>query len=139
MTRKAVNVFAYGSLMFDQVWSKVVSGRYAKVTARLYGYKRRKIRGEVYPAVLPGTNRDHVDGIIYLDVSKGDLKNLDAFEGEYYQKQMAECGLPDGSNVTAWVYVFKEQYRDLLEDEPWDPVQFLEGGIHTFLAGLDDS
>lgn len=125
--------------MFDQVWSKVVSNRYAKVTARLYGYKRRKIRGEVYPAVLPGTNRDHVDGIIYLDVSKSDLKNVDAFEGECYQKQMAECGLTDGGTITAWVYVFKEQYRDLLEDELWDPVRFLESGIHVFLTDLDDS
>lgn len=125
--------------MFDQVWSNVVSGRYEKVSARLYGYKRRKIRGEIYPTVLPGTNRDHVDGIIYLDVSESDMKNLDAFEGECYQKEMAECGLTDGGIISAWVYVFKEQYRDLVVDEPWDPVQFLENGIHAFLASLDDS
>jgi hypothetical protein len=49
---------------------------YEKVTARLYGYKRRKIRGQIYPTVLPGTRRDHVDGIIYLDVSKSDFKTL---------------------------------------------------------------
>ena len=112
---------------------------YEKVTARLYGYKRRKIRGEIYPTVLPGTSRDHVDGIIYLDVSKSDVKNLDTFEGEYYQKEMAECGLTDGGIISAWVYVLKERYRNLVEDEPWDPVWFSEDGIHEFLADLDVS
>ena len=134
-----LHVFTYGSLMFDRVWSKVVGGTYEKVTARLYGYKRRKIRGEIYPTVLPGTSRDHVDGIIYLDVSKNDVKTLDTFEGEYYQKVMAECSLTDGGSISAWVYVLKERYRNLVEDEPWDPGWFLEDGIHEFLAGLDVS
>ena len=134
-----VHVFTYGSLMFDQVWSKVVDGKYEKVAARLYGYKRRKILGEIYPTLLRGTSRDNVDGIIYLNVSKSDVKILDTFEGEYYQKEMAECGLTDGGNISAWVYVFKERYRNLVEDEPWDPVWFLEHGIHAFLADLDVS
>ncbi|MCG6945214.1 MAG: gamma-glutamylcyclotransferase [Deltaproteobacteria bacterium] len=128
----SLHVFTYGSLMFHRVWSKVVGGMHEKVGARLYGYKRRKIRGEIYPTVLPGTSRDYVDGIIYLNVSKSDVKTLDAFEGEYYQKEMVECGLTDGRTITAWVYVFKERYRDLVEDEPWDPVWFSEDGIHSF-------
>jgi gamma-glutamylcyclotransferase (GGCT)/AIG2-like uncharacterized protein YtfP len=106
---------------------------YEKAGARLYGYKRRKIRGEIYPTVLPATSGDYVDGVVYLNVSKRDLKTLDTFEGECYQKEMAECGLTDGGTITAWVYVFKERYRDLVEDEPWDPVWFSEDGIHTFL------
>ncbi len=52
---------------------------------------------------------------------------------------MAECDLTDGGNITAWVYVFKERYRNLVENEPWDPVWFLEYGMHEFLAGLDVS
>jgi gamma-glutamylcyclotransferase (GGCT)/AIG2-like uncharacterized protein YtfP len=134
-----VHVFTYGSLMFDQVWSNVVGGMYEKVTARLYGYKRRRIRGEIYPAVLPGTNRDHVDGSIYLDVSQSDVKTLDTFEGEYYQKEMVECDLTDGGSIAAWVYLFKDRYRDCVEDEPWDPVWFLEYEIYAFLADLDVS
>jgi gamma-glutamylcyclotransferase (GGCT)/AIG2-like uncharacterized protein YtfP len=137
LIRMSVHVFTYGSLMFDRVWSKVVGGKYEKVGARLYGYKRRKIRGEIYPTVLPGASGDYVDGIIYLNVSKSDVKTLDTFEGEYYQKEMAECGLSDGGNIAAWVYVFKERYRNLVEDEPWDPVGFLEDGIHTFFASYE--
>jgi len=130
----SVHVFTYGSLMFYRVWSKVVGGNYEKVGARLYGYKRRKIRGEIYPTVLPGTSGDYVDGIIYLNVSKSDVKTLDTFEEKYYQKEMAECGLSDGGTIAAWVYVCKERYRNLVEDEPWDPVWFSEDGICTFFA-----
>jgi len=47
--------------------------------------------------------------------------------------------LTNGGNITAWVYVFKERYGNLVEDELWDPVWFSEDGIHEFLAGLDIS
>ena len=129
-----VHVLTYGSLMFDRVWSKVVGGVYKKSGATLYGYKRRKIRGAIYPALLPGTEADYVDGTIYLNVCRSDTKILDEFEGEQYQKEMAECELSDGSSIIASVYVFKEKYRDLIKDEEWDPAWFSEVAIHLFLT-----
>ncbi len=105
-----------------------------KSGATLYGYKRRKIRGAIYPALLPGTEADSVDGIIYLNVSRSDTERLDEFEGEHYQKQMAECELSDGSSITAGVYVFKQEYRNLIEDEDWDPDWFSKVAIHLFLT-----
>ena len=128
----SMHVFTYGSLMFDRVWSKVIGGVYKKSVATLHGYKRRKIRGAIYPALLPGTDVDYVEGIIYLSVNKSDTKILDEFEGEHYQKEMAECELSDGSSIIACVYVFKEQYRYLIEDEEWDPVWFSEVAIQLF-------
>ena len=133
----SMHVFTYGSLMFDRVWSKVVDGVYKKSSATLYGYKRRKIRGAIYPALLPGTDADYVDGIIYLNVSSSDTEILDEFEGEYYQKEMAECQLSHGSKIIAGVYVFKEQYRNLIQDEEWDPVWFSEVAIHFFLTEFE--
>ena len=130
----SMHVFTYGSLMFDRVWSKVIGSIYKKTGGRLYGYKRRKIRGEIYPALLPGTEADHVDGTIYLEVSLSDIKILDEFEGEYYQRDMLKCELADGSRAEAAVYVFKEQYRDLIEDKEWEPLWFAEAAIRTFLT-----
>lgn len=130
----AVHVFTYGSLMFDQIWSKVVGGVYEKSSATLYGYKRRKIRGAIYPALIPGTDADSVDGTIYLNVSRSDTEILDEFEGEYYRQEMAECELSDGSSIIASVYVFKERYRNLIEDEEWDPAWFSEAAIDLFLT-----
>ena len=133
----SIHVFTYGSLMFDRVWSKVVGDVWGKTDARLYGYKRRKIRGAVYPALVPGIAEDYVDGIVYLNVGKSDIEILDNFEGEHYQKETVECKLTDGSKIIATVYVFKEEHRNLIEDEEWDPIWFSEVGICLFLTEYD--
>ena len=129
-----MNVFTYGSLMFDRVWSKVVGDVWVKMGARLYGYKRRKIRGAVYPALIPGTDEDYVDGIIFLNVGKSVIEILDRFEGEHFQKETVECELADGRKIIASVYAFKEKYRNLIEDEEWDPIWFSKVGIYSFLT-----
>ena len=123
--------------MFHRVWSRVVAGDYEKMDARLYGYKRRRIRGAVYPAVLPGSDLDYVDGIVYLNVSSSDVKTLDEFEGEYYRKEPAECELCDRGKISACVYVLKEKYTNLIDDKEWDPAWFSQVCIHSFLMEYD--
>jgi len=129
------NVFTYGSLMFDQVWNRVVGGSYQKYSARLYGFERRKIKGETYPAIIEATVKDWVDGQLYKNVSETDIDNLDRFEGEYYIRQLTQCNLPDGSGEPAVVYVFRQRYRSLLDSADWNPDWFANFGIHTFLSG----
>jgi gamma-glutamylcyclotransferase (GGCT)/AIG2-like uncharacterized protein YtfP len=87
-----MNIFTYGSLMFERVWTVVVAGTYRKTNARLLGYQRRKIRGEAYPALVPGAADDQVDGVVYLDVGQRDAVRLDRFEGAFYsKKKRAAC------------------------------------------------
>ena len=120
--------------MFERVWTVVAAGIYRKTYARLFGYLRRQIRGEAYPALVPGTADDQVDGVVYLDVGQRDAARLDRFEGVYYSKKKEICFLPDGSRVSAWVYVFKDEYADLVEPQTWDPKWFEKTGIHFFMA-----
>ena len=127
-----MNVFTYGSLMFEEIWTNVVAGNYSRQDARLYGYLRRKIRGEIYPAVIAGSNEDYVDGKIYLDVSIDDINSLDVFEGEYYQKRSCECQLDGGRKIPACVYVFKNKFQYLIESEAWDPDEFSKAGVVKF-------
>jgi gamma-glutamylcyclotransferase (GGCT)/AIG2-like uncharacterized protein YtfP len=129
-----MNIFTYGSLMFERVWTVVVAGTYLKTNARLFGYQRRKIRGEAYPALVPGAADDQVDGVVYLDVGQRDAMRLDRFEGVFYSKKKERCLLPGGSQISAWVYVFKEEYADRVEARTWDPVWFAKNGLHAFTA-----
>ena len=129
-----MNIFTYGSLMFERVWTVVVAGTYQNTKARLFGYQRRKIRGEAYPALVPGAADDQVDGVVYLNVGHRDAERLDRFEGAYYSKKKESCSLPDGSRISAWVYVFKEEFADLVEDRIWDPVWFEKNGLRAFTA-----
>ena len=132
-----MNIFTYGSLMFERVWSRVVVCVYERLNVTMCGYKRRKLKERTYPAVIPGTRSDSIDGVLYLKVQPEDLLRLDRFEGNYYQKEKAECRIPGGKITGAWVYVLKDRYSDLLEDAPWDPAWFAETEIRSFLKSYE--
>ncbi len=129
-----MNIFTYGSLMFDRIWSVVVNGTYLKTKARLFGYQRRKLRAEAYPALIPGQTSDYVDGIIYFNVDSNDRDRLDQFEGAYYIRTLETCKLPDNRSVSAQVYVFRTEFRTLVDEEEWNPEWFEKVGIHRFIG-----
>jgi gamma-glutamylcyclotransferase (GGCT)/AIG2-like uncharacterized protein YtfP len=125
------NVFAYGSLMYASVWTRVVAGDYAQADALLRGYARRRIRGEVYPALLaePGGS---VAGVAYLGVAPADLVALDQFEGEPYRRIEVPVELGDGRVVSACTYLYLRP--DRVEAHPWDPERFERAELAYFLA-----
>ena len=114
---------------------KVVGRQYETVEATISGYQRRKVKDEIYPGLIPGGPKDIVKGLIYKDVSWTHLERLDRFEGEEYERISIECELTGGQRMSAFVYVFKEQYAHLLEDVPWEPGDFLPNGINQFIDG----
>jgi gamma-glutamylcyclotransferase (GGCT)/AIG2-like uncharacterized protein YtfP len=130
-----MNIFTYGSLMFTEVSSKVMNGSYKTVEARLYGYTRKRVKDETYPAAFPAAAAEHVDGKIYIEVDAEDVAALDRFEGEYYRREPAECVLPHGDKIFAYVYVFREEYMNLIGGEDWDPEWFSRIGMNSFLSG----
>ncbi|KPJ99748.1 MAG: hypothetical protein AMJ60_03930 [Desulfobacterales bacterium SG8_35] len=127
------NVFTYGSLMFDSVWSLVVEGSYDRCEAILQGYDRKGVRNEVYPVIVPATEHSQVQGIVYLDVSASDLARLNRFEGEYYFRKKEEAVTPDMKILPVEVFVLKEEYYAIISPKAWDPEHFSTTGIHFFM------
>lgn len=127
------HVFAYGSLMFPQVWGQVVCARPAARPARLHGFERLVVRGETYPAIVECVGA-WVDGVVYLDVRAGDLRRLDAFEGADYERRALPIRLLDGigDRLDAQAYVWTDPSR--LESCLWDPDWFARDGLPVFLA-----
>ncbi len=80
------NVFTYGSLMYEAVWTRVVRGQYASARARLPGFRRLAIRDETYPAVVADAGAE-VLGRLWFDISPDDIERLDRFEGSEYRRQ----------------------------------------------------
>ena len=129
-----MHVFTYGSLMFDRVWRRVVGADNPKTDAYLCGFKRTRIKNEIFPALIPATGSDCVHGLVYMDVGDSELDMLDHFEGEYYQRRMISCRTIENKSLPAWVYVFRKLYANRVIDQPWDPIWFANVGIHQFLA-----
>ncbi len=131
------NVFTYGSLMFDEVWRKVVAGSYRSEAATLDGYRRFAVPGVTYPGIvaMPG---ERVEGRLYLDVSPDDMARLDAFEGAEYGRYALPVVLASGATVSAGTYVWLDHGR--LSDAPWQSEAFrLREFLETYAPGTGES
>ncbi len=138
------HVFTYGSLMFAPVWRRVVSGDYRALAARLPGFRRQRVRGELYPSLEPLAAEEDplaaaVDGVLYLDVSAADLDALDAFEGEDYRRietpllvgEQIPGGPAPGTVLVANTYLFIAPHK--VEPGEWDARHFEQEAMERFL------
>lgn len=134
-----MNVFTYGSLMFPEVWQRVVRGNYASRKAYVSGMRRFAVKDELYPAVVEGKVEDRVDGVLYGGLNESDLMLLDVFEGDQYVRQTVTVTLEGGETAQAEVYVFKAQFRNLLEGRDWDAGQFGLQYLQEFIQREKDN
>lgn len=126
------HLFTYGSLMFEDVWHRLVRGHYLSQKATLQGYARRAIKNDVYPLIFEAN--EWVEGRVYYEISDEDLVILDTFEGEYYERKEVEL-LVENKKINAYTYVLKEAYYDLIDSKVWNDALFAQEGIQSFLEG----
>lgn len=117
----ALPVFTYGSLMFAQVWQRVVHGRYRSEPAVAAGYVRLAIAGVDYPAMVARSGAS-VPGVLYFDVDARDMAALDAFEGADYCRVPLQVATASGATLTAHAYLYLPQQN--LSESPWLPQAF---------------
>jgi gamma-glutamylcyclotransferase (GGCT)/AIG2-like uncharacterized protein YtfP len=121
-----MNVFTYGSLMFPEVWERVVRGAYSHAAAAAAGFRCYAVQGETYPGMVAAESAasapDRVEGVVYFDVSLEDLAALDSFEGGDYRRVEIAASLPDGTSVNASAYLYLPQEK--LAPEPWSRDNF---------------
>lgn len=129
-----MNLFTYGSLMFDEVWSHLVRGDYVKRPARLHGFTRRRVQGDVYPVIVRSDNSDWVDGVVYFDIDPDDLRRLDVFEAEPYDRQTHIVVVEGRERRRADAYVLKDCFRHMIHDCEWDPEWFEREALPIFLG-----
>lgn len=125
-----MHIFTYGSLMFPEVWQRVVQGHYRFASAAVDGYARFTVAGETYPGMVARTGAT-VSGVLYFDVDERDIAALDTFEGEDYRRETVRMVLDDGSSAEAGTYLYLPPQK--LLESPWDPERFqVERFIGTY-------
>jgi gamma-glutamylcyclotransferase (GGCT)/AIG2-like uncharacterized protein YtfP len=129
LTNVLTNVITYGSLMFEPVWSAVVTGQYSSRSVRVEGWQRFMIPGEDYPGAIPSAGSS-MAAVLWEGVGAADLVRLDEFEGDQYQRVPVVVG-PEQS--PAWIYAWRGQRP--LASTLWDPDAFAQPEVLTrFLA-----
>ena len=125
------NLFAYGTLMCDDIMREVSGCHLSHVPGTLEGYSRRCVKGEHYPALV-SDEKGRVEGVVYRNVPNSAWERLDRFEGEMYARQLVQIDLNDGATLLAATYVVKPEFLDHLEASEWDFADFLRSGKASF-------
>jgi len=129
-----MRLFAYGTLMLPEVMEVVAGRRFASRPAELRGWRRRRLRGAVYPAVVPAAG-EVTAGVLFEELDHATLARLDRFEGEPYERRLLRVVPESGTGCEAFVYVLRPARQALLSDEPWDETEFRVRQLARYLAG----
>ncbi len=126
-------LFTYGTLMFPEV-IEIVAGRVPpSESARLVGFRRRVLRGVVYPGLTPRAG-EVTRGVLFRGLDEAELSRVDAFEGELYERVPCRVHVSEHS-APASTYVIKAAHRDRLSPSAWDPEAFRRDELRRYLAG----
>lgn len=128
-----MELFVYGTLMAEPVMRSVCGRHFASTPATLHDFRRRRVSGEVYPAIIPCPG-EKVDGALYCGLNATQLALLDVFEGDMYRRVVVDVKTGSGWR-SAHTYVMSPAYRHALTDEPWSLKGFLSEGIREFVGG----
>lgn len=112
---------------------RVVGRRFEGRSASLYGYRRRLLRGEVYPAVVAAAP-ERTEGALYAGLESSVLQRLDRFEGPPYVRRLLPVQLPDGAVLDAFVYVLRPEQASLLSETAWDEASFRARHLRDYLV-----
>ena len=124
------HLFAYGSLMCPDIMQRVSGLTLMGEAATAHGYRRCKVQGEPYPAVL--ADRDaSVSGILYRNLSETAWRRLDQFEGAMYRRVAISVNTADAS-ITAGLYLVHPDFRHRLLADDWSFEEFLRQGKSQF-------
>lgn len=130
------NLFAYGTLMCDDIMAEVAGECMSAVPATLRGYRRLRVKDAHYPALVPDAE-SRVEGVVYCDVSESAWARLDRFEGEMYSRESVQVELADGSAVAAATYVVHGDFTSCLDETEWDFAAFLDSDKESFCKSYE--
>lgn len=110
-------LFVYGTLLSAQTRARVLGRAVAVRTARLTGYRRMSLAGRHYPGLVRARNGE-VTGLLVEGLGKGDLRQLDRYEGQEYRRHLLRIDTSSGPQQ-AWVYLPRPEVP--LSGRPWSP------------------
>ena len=125
------NLFAYGTLMCEDIMEEVSGCRLCSYPGTVRGYCRRSVREEHFPALAPD-KEGRVEGVVYRDIPASAWSRLDRFEGEMYIRQLVQVEMIDGANLPAETYIVQPKFLCYLEASEWSFTKFLRNGKKLF-------
>ena len=128
-----MNVFAYGTLMFPEIWQRVTGRPADGIPGQVTGFSIYRVQDAEFPGMIASADDQRVPGVVYLGVDDAALARLDAFENDFYRREIVRVACDDGHEREAEAYVVPARRCGVLSDEPWRKDQFVaRGGLDRF-------
>ena len=128
-----VHLFTYGTLIWPVILHKVVKHKYHARPGFLNGFRRVKVRNQVYPALIKAA-KYRISGMIYFNIDLEDLQQLDIFEGPMYNRIKVSPTLLSGEVISAHTYVCNDNYLSEVSPlDDWFPQNFLDSDKQIFV------
>ena len=125
-------LFCYGTLQIPEVMKAVTGQTFPGESARLPGHAIYRVKDAEYPGVIESAD-SQTSGVLYSGVNDEDLKVLDLFEGDLYERRLLKVNTKDSKSYHAWVYVISPKNRTHLTREAWHLKTFVKKGLDTFM------
>jgi gamma-glutamylcyclotransferase (GGCT)/AIG2-like uncharacterized protein YtfP len=126
-----MNLFAYGTLMDEEIMDRVSGCRPARRPAILYDHQRQPLQGKSYPAIVWKKGAT-VSGVCYLDLPDSAWQTLDLFEDVMYERIAVQVTLTDGATLPAETYILKPEFHPMLGQGDWDYDDFIRSHKRRF-------
>ncbi len=131
-----MNLFTYGTLMFDTVWLRVTGRPFPSVEATLPGYRIFGVRDELFPGIVVDESAtDGVKGRLYREIDPGTMARLDTFEDWFYVRELVPVLTAENEALHAHAYVVPPENVHVLTEAFWDPADFAASHLNRFLSG----
>jgi len=130
-----MHLFTYGTLMFPEVWRRIAVREAVSEPAVLKGFATYLVKDSIIPGMIRSSNGDRVQGVLYRDVDDEMLFELDAYESNFYSREVVRATTRDGESVECQAYVIADSQREMLSDQPWDADWFAEHELAAYLRG----
>ena len=121
--------------MFPEVVGVVLGTIPVKETAILVGYQRFSMKRRAYPG-LKKNSRKKVQGVLYKNLTPSQMRIIDCYEGDEYERIAVRVGCGTSRHYRAWVYVVKYNQQHLLSPHAWDVEDFARSKLTAYLRNL---
>ena len=131
-----MDLFAYGTLVFPEVWRAVAGRDSPSEPASVTGFAVYQVRGGVYPVMLEAGPKAVVRGLVYRDVDDVVLIALDAYESNLYDRVRVVATLESGVSLDVQAYVLPSSRWQHSSGKPWDAATFARDHLKEYLNGI---
>eukprot|EP00891_Asterochloris_glomerata_P002543 jgi/Astpho2/2543/e_gw1.00048.241.1_t len=133
----SLNAAVYGTLLSEEILNILLHRVPDMSLATVKGFRRHRIQGRVYPAIIPAEGGAEVQGMVLSGLSEPEFAVLDEYEDEDYYRTVTTAQLQDGKHIETEIYVWVESKRDLLYGT-WDYQDFRKKHLSEYMAMCQD-